>query len=102
LVRPFFNGLVKYMDQGPVVAMCWEGENAVKTGKKELKVFRIQDPDLHQNRKSNPDSRRLQKRQFLLSWVAPDRTISVFHSNKKTRIATNKDPDRLTPKIYRI
>ncbi len=31
--RPFFNGLVKYMDQGPVVAMCWEGENAVKTGR---------------------------------------------------------------------
>jgi nucleoside diphosphate kinase len=55
LVRPFFNGLVKYMDQGPVVAMCWEGENAVKTGKKGLEVFRIQDPDLHQTRKSDPD-----------------------------------------------
>merc|ERR1712111_293070 len=22
--RPFFPGLVKYMDSGPVVAMCWE------------------------------------------------------------------------------
>lgn len=31
--RPFFNGLVNYMDSGPVVAMCWEGENAVKTGR---------------------------------------------------------------------
>ncbi len=32
MYRPFFNGLVKYMDLGPVVAMCWEGENVVKTG----------------------------------------------------------------------
>ena len=31
--RPFFPGLVKYMDSGPVVAMCWEGENVVKTGR---------------------------------------------------------------------
>ena len=30
--RPFFPGLVKYMDSGPVVAMCWEGDGAVKTG----------------------------------------------------------------------
>merc|ERR1711983_669146 len=31
--RPFFPGLVKYMDSGPVVAMCWEGDGAVKTGR---------------------------------------------------------------------
>ena len=31
--RPFFPGLVKYMDSGPVVAMCWEGEGVVKTGR---------------------------------------------------------------------
>ena len=31
--RSFFPGLVKYMDSGPVVAMCWEGDGAVKTGR---------------------------------------------------------------------
>lgn len=31
--RPFYPGLVKYMNSGPVVAMCWEGLNAVKTGR---------------------------------------------------------------------
>ena len=31
-VRPFFPGLVKYMNSGPVVAMVWEGLNVVKTG----------------------------------------------------------------------
>ncbi|VCX40514.1 unnamed protein product [Gulo gulo] len=29
--RPFFAGLVKYMQSGPVVAMVWEGLNVVKT-----------------------------------------------------------------------
>jgi len=31
--RPFFPGLVKYMQLGPVVPMVWEGLNAVKTGR---------------------------------------------------------------------
>merc|ERR1711922_55206 len=31
--KPFFPGLVKYMASGPVVAMGWEGLNAVKTGR---------------------------------------------------------------------
>ena len=31
--RSFFPGLVKYMASGPVVAMAWEGENVVKTGR---------------------------------------------------------------------
>lgn len=31
--KPFFDGLVKYMASGPVVAMVWEGLNAVKTGR---------------------------------------------------------------------
>ena len=30
---PFFAGFVKYMASGPVVAMVWEGLNAVKTGR---------------------------------------------------------------------
>merc|ERR1712135_129839 len=34
--RSFFPGLVKYMASGPVVAMVWEGQNAVKTGRKML------------------------------------------------------------------
>jgi nucleoside-diphosphate kinase len=31
--RSFFPGLVSYMDSGPVVAMAWEGQGAVKTGR---------------------------------------------------------------------
>ncbi|XP_068099893.1 nucleoside diphosphate kinase A1 [Hyperolius riggenbachi] len=31
--RPFYSGLVDYMNSGPVVAMVWEGLNAVKTGR---------------------------------------------------------------------
>ncbi|GAA5858991.1 hypothetical protein JCM5296_000776 [Sporobolomyces johnsonii] len=31
--KPFFPGLVKYMASGPVVAMVWEGKDAVKTGR---------------------------------------------------------------------
>jgi len=34
--RPFFAGLVKYMASGPVVAMVWQGQNVVKTGRKML------------------------------------------------------------------
>lgn len=29
--KPFYNGLVKYMGSGPVVAMVWEGQGAVLT-----------------------------------------------------------------------
>jgi nucleoside-diphosphate kinase len=32
--RPFFPGLVKYFSSGPVVAMVWEGQDAIKTGRK--------------------------------------------------------------------
>jgi|EP00933_Yihiella_yeosuensis_P072791 nucleoside-diphosphate kinase len=31
--KPFFKGLVDYMSSGPVVAMCWEGLNVIKTGR---------------------------------------------------------------------
>nr|ABX75465.1 nucleoside diphosphate kinase [Lycosa singoriensis] len=31
--RPFFPGLVSYMQLGPVVPMVWEGLNVVKTGR---------------------------------------------------------------------
>jgi len=31
--KPFFNDLVKYMNSGPIVAMVWEGLDAVKTGR---------------------------------------------------------------------
>ena len=31
--KPFFPGLVKYMASGPVVAMVWQGLDAVKTGR---------------------------------------------------------------------
>eukprot|EP01036_Dinobryon_divergens_P023810 gene23810-32199_t len=31
--KSFFPKLIKYMSSGPVVAMVWEGKNAVKTGR---------------------------------------------------------------------
>jgi len=31
--KPFFKGLVTYMLSGPIVAMVWEGREAVKTGR---------------------------------------------------------------------
>jgi len=31
--KPFFAGLVKYMNSGPIVAMVWEGLDIVKTGR---------------------------------------------------------------------
>jgi len=31
--KGFFKGLIKYMASGPVVAMVWEGNDAVKTGR---------------------------------------------------------------------
>ncbi|XP_034485065.1 nucleoside diphosphate kinase [Drosophila innubila] len=34
--RPFFAGLVNYMNSGPVVPMVWEGLNVVKTGRQML------------------------------------------------------------------
>ncbi|KAK7421327.1 nucleoside diphosphate kinase Ndk1 [Neonectria punicea] len=31
--KPFFNGLIEYMNSGPICAMVWEGRDAVKTGR---------------------------------------------------------------------
>jgi len=31
--KPFYKGLVEYMNSGPIVAMVWEGLDAVKTGR---------------------------------------------------------------------
>ena len=31
--KSFFPGLIKYMASGPVVAMVWQGLDAVKTGR---------------------------------------------------------------------
>jgi nucleoside-diphosphate kinase len=31
--KPFFNGLTTYLASGPIVAMVWEGKNAVKGGR---------------------------------------------------------------------
>ncbi|RPA86186.1 nucleoside diphosphate kinase [Ascobolus immersus RN42] len=31
--KPFFAGLVKYMNSGPICAMVWEGKEVVKTGR---------------------------------------------------------------------
>jgi nucleoside-diphosphate kinase len=34
--KGFFKGLIDYATSGPVCAMIWEGDNAVKTGRKML------------------------------------------------------------------
>jgi len=34
--KKFFNGLITYMCSGPVIAMVWEGANAVTEGRKML------------------------------------------------------------------
>ena len=34
--KGFFNGLIEYMLMGPVCAMVWQGQNAVKSGRKML------------------------------------------------------------------
>ena len=31
--KPFFAGLVKYMASAPLLAMCWEGTNVVRTAR---------------------------------------------------------------------
>merc|ERR1712228_810039 len=38
--KKFFPDLVEYMCSGPVCAMVWEGDNAVKTGRKMLGATR--------------------------------------------------------------
>ncbi len=38
--KAFFPGLVNYAASGPVVAMVWEGNNVVKTGRKMLGATR--------------------------------------------------------------
>lgn len=38
--KAFFPSLVNYAASGPVVAMVWEGSNAVKTGRKMLGATR--------------------------------------------------------------
>ncbi len=34
--RPFFAGLVNYFSSGPIIAMVWEGKDAILTGRKLL------------------------------------------------------------------
>lgn len=43
--KPFFKGLVNYIDSGPVVAMCWEGMGVVKTGRKMMGATRPLESD---------------------------------------------------------
>ena len=34
--KPFFPSLTTYFSSGPIVAMCWEGTNSIKGGRKML------------------------------------------------------------------
>ena len=43
--KPFFPGLVEFISSGPVVAMVWEGENAVAAVRKlDRKSTRLREP----------------------------------------------------------
>eukprot|EP00548_Thalassiothrix_antarctica_P000505 CAMPEP_0194135740 /NCGR_PEP_ID=MMETSP0152-20130528/5808_1 /TAXON_ID=1049557 /ORGANISM="Thalassiothrix antarctica, Strain L6-D1" /LENGTH=145 /DNA_ID=CAMNT_0038832103 /DNA_START=144 /DNA_END=581 /DNA_ORIENTATION=- len=44
--KGFFSGLIKYMTSGPVVAMVWEGANAVTEGRKMLGATKPSDSDM--------------------------------------------------------
>eukprot|EP00127_Corallochytrium_limacisporum_P004777 Clim_evm3s175 gene=Clim_evmTU3s175 len=41
--KPFFPGLIKYMNSGPVCCMVWEGPDAVRTGRVMLGATNPQD-----------------------------------------------------------
>merc|ERR1712110_495454 len=41
--KPFFAGLVEYMNSGPICAMVWEGQNVVKQGRVMLGATNPQD-----------------------------------------------------------
>jgi len=43
--KPFFPGLIAYMSMGPVVAMVWEGDNVVKTGRLMLGATKPRDSE---------------------------------------------------------
>ena len=43
--KAFFPGLVNYAASGPVVAMVWEGNNVVRTGRKMLGATRPDDSE---------------------------------------------------------
>jgi nucleoside-diphosphate kinase len=43
--KGFFKGLVTYMTSGPVVQMVWEGDNAVKSGRKMLGATKPSDSE---------------------------------------------------------
>ena len=43
--KGFFKGLIEYASSGPVVAMVWEGDNAVLTGRKMLGATKPFDSD---------------------------------------------------------
>jgi nucleoside-diphosphate kinase len=43
--KKFFPGLIDYMASGPVIAMVWEGFNAVACGRKMLGATKPQDSE---------------------------------------------------------
>ena len=43
--KKFFPGLIEYASSGPVVAMVWEGDNVVLTGRKMLGATRPMDSE---------------------------------------------------------
>lgn len=38
--KPFFPGLVNYFSSGPIVCMCWEGKDVIKTGREMVDEVR--------------------------------------------------------------
>lgn len=43
--KPFYNGLIAYITSGPVVAMVWEGKDAVKVARQTIGATNPQNAD---------------------------------------------------------
>ena len=91
--KGFFAGLINYMASGPVCCMVWEGDNAVKTGRKMLGATKPFDSepgtirgdfciDVGRNVIHGSDSVESANKEIAL-WFKPEELVSwVDHSHK--------------------
>merc|ERR1712176_1105104 len=81
--KPFFAGLVEYMNSGPICAMVWEGLNVVKMGRMMLGETNPQDQSEETSQsRSDETSATAQTR------LSPPTTRSAFGSNPKNSSLT--------------
>ena len=91
--KGFFAGLIEYASSGPVVAMCWEGDNAVKTGRVMLGATKPSDSapgtirgdlcvDVGRNIIHGSDSVESANKELAL-WFSPEELSSWEHHSAK-------------------